>query len=290
MSASTTNATGKKKHAHKSNYYNDIALRLGHRLYGLEHLHYGYFDGKTPKSVEGVPQAQAAYVRNLLKHVPKKGVKRIFDVGCGTGGVAAELIAKGYEVTALAPDPYLIEKTREHTGGKAKTITDLYENVEDEVPPGSMDLVLMSESCQYVKIEEGFEQHRRFLRDGGYLLVADFFRVKQPDERNPSRSGHKLEEFLAAAERHGFRKVAEQDITKYVAPTMDIYQDFITNRIFPVVGGVLEVIQRAAPRTYWLLSRIFGGKARKLQDKYSKQGADLFQEYKRYMILRFEKQ
>jgi len=280
----------RKKHAHKANYYNDIALRLAHQLYGVEHLHYGFFTGKTPKNADAIPEAQAAYVQNLLRYAPKKGVRRVFDVGCGTGGVAAELIAKGYEVTALAPDPYLIEMTEKNTQGKARTLTDLYENVEDEVAPGSMDLILMSESCQYVKIQAGFAQHRRFLRDGGFLLVADFFRVKEADERNPSRSGHKLQEFLDAAEEYGFRKVAEQDITDNVAPTMDIYQDFISNRAFPVVEAVLEIIQRAAPRTYWVLSKIFGKKARKLQDKYSKQGADLFKEYKRYLIMRFEKQ
>src|SRR5690242_20991378 len=30
------------QHKHKKTYYNDIALKLGHKLFGLEHLHYGY--------------------------------------------------------------------------------------------------------------------------------------------------------------------------------------------------------------------------------------------------------
>ncbi len=279
-----------KPHRHKANYYNDIALKLAHQLFGVEHLHYGYFDRKLPATRENLPRAQGAYVQNLLSFLPKKGLKRVFDVGCGTGGVARELVKRKLELVCLAPDPYLIERTRENTGGKARTITDLYENVTDEVGELSMDLILMSESCQYVNIAEGFANHRRFLRPGGHLLVADFFRIKPADARNPSRSGHMLEQYLAAARENGFRLVKEQDITERVAPTMDIYQDFISNKIFPVVEGIFEIVRRAAPRLHRLLGWIFGGKIRAIKSKYEKQGAALFSEYKRYMIYLFQKE
>lgn len=278
----------KKPHAHKANYYNDIALKLASEIFGVEHLHYGYF-AKIKPSVENLPRAQEAYVARLLSYIPKKGVKRIFDVGCGSGGVAAQLVKRGYNVICLAPDPYLIAKTRERTGDRVETITDLYENVEDQVADGAIDLLLMSESCQYIKIEPGFENHRRFIRPGGYILVGDFFRTKPADARNPSKSGHMLAEFLDAAHRNGFKLIKQEDITRAVAPTMDLYQDFISNRVFPVLAAVLEVVRRAAPLVYKALRFFFEKKALKLKDEYERQGADLFKEYKRYMIFLFQR-
>ncbi|MBX7057682.1 MAG: class I SAM-dependent methyltransferase [Leptospirales bacterium] len=277
----------KKKHAHKNNYYNDIALKLASEVFGVEHLHYGYFKG-IQANIENLPRAQDAYLKNLLSFIPRKGVKRIFDVGCGAGGAAAALVKRGYQLVCLAPDPYLIEKTRQRTANKVQTITDLYENVEDEVPGASMDLILMSESCQYVNVDAGFANHRRFLRPGGYLLVADFFRTRPADERNPSKSGHMLGPFLEAAQRSGFQLLRQQDITEAVAPTMDLYQSFITNRIFPVVEALLELLRRALPRTFAVFRFFLGKRASALQSKYQKQGAALFKEYKRYMVFLFQ--
>ncbi|HBS05645.1 MAG TPA: hypothetical protein DEA96_11810 [Leptospiraceae bacterium] len=278
-----------KKHSHKKSYYNDIALRLGHKLFGVEHLHYGYFEkGKKP-TLQTLPSAQDAYVRNLLKYIPA-GVKRVFDVGCGTGGVATQLVKKKFDVTCLAPDPYLIEKTLENTGGKVATITDLYENLDPATAGlAPFDMVLMSESCQYIKVEEGWKQSSAFLKPKGHVLVADFFRIKELDRPGLSKSGHPLEYFLQEAANHGFKLKKKVDITKFVAPTMDLYQETITEKIFPVFEGIFEIVQRRYPFIYKILGWMFGKKIRKLHVKYSNQGSEIFSQYKAYMVLLFQK-
>ncbi|MCB1304125.1 MAG: methyltransferase [Leptospiraceae bacterium] len=278
-----------KKHSHKSSYYNDIALRLSHQLFGVEHLHYGFFEkGKKP-TLQNMPSAQDAYVKNLMKYLPS-GIKRIFDVGCGTGGVATELVKRKYDVTCLAPDPYLIEKTLTNTKNKVKGIVDLYENLDPATSGlGTFDMVLMSESCQYIKINEGWDQNVAFLRPGGYVMVADFFRVRELDRPGLSKSGHPLESYLAAAESHGFVLKKKVDITKFVSPTMDLYQETITQKIFPVFGAIFEIIQRRYPWTYKVLRKLLGKKVAKLHQKYSNQGADVFSHYKAYLILVFQK-
>ena len=275
-----------KKHQHKKTYHNDIALRLGHKLLGMEHLHYGYFKGLKP-SLQTLPKAQEQYVKQLLATIPK-GVKNIFDVGCGTGGVAKELVKKKYNVTCLAPDPFLTDKARENTGGKVDTITDLYENVENS-PQEKLDLVLMSESCQYIKVKEGWEQNAKFLPVGGHVLIADFFKIRPIDVKHVSKSGHNLEDFLKAAEEHGFKLVKKQDITKEVAPTMDIYQDLIFNKVFPVFEAVFEFVQRTAPTIYKILKKVLSKKIDKLHKHYSNQGSGTFTKYKGYFILLFKK-
>lgn len=276
-----------KKHKHKDTYFNDIALRLGHNLLGLEHLHYGYFRKGLKPDWKSLPAAQDAYVKNLISWIPKD-VKKIFDVGCGTGGVAKELVKKKYSLTCLAPDPYLIEKTLENTGRKVKTITDLYENVQDQSPE-SFDLVLMSESCQYIKIQEGWEQNQKYLRNGGYVLVADFFRIREPDRPGISKSGHPLEEYLNEAKKNGFKLLKKEDITSSVAPTMILYQELILEKVFPVVEALFEVVKRKYPKIYKILRYFMGDKILRLKEKYSNQGPDIFKKYKAYYVLLFQK-
>lgn len=276
---------GKQKH--KKSYYNDIALRLGHKLFGVEHLHYGYFDGSLPETLDSIPEAQQAYVDNLISYIPD-GINRIFDVGCGTGGMASELLKRDYEIVCLAPDPYLIEKTAERTEGKvSRLIVDLYENVEDESDE-SFDMILMSESCQYIQVERGWKQNQRLLRKGGYVLIGDFFRIRELDP-GISKSGHPLQEFIEAGNRHGFELIKEVDITEQVAPTMDIYQDMIKNRVFPVAEAIFEFLERKSRFLYWLGKKALGKKIEKLHVKYSNQGADLFKKYKQYTVLLFQK-
>lgn len=277
----------KTNHSHKKSYYNDIALRVGHSVLGIEHLHYGYFGPGLKPELRNLAKAQDAYLKHLLTFIPK-GVKRVFDVGCGTGSVAKELVKRKHELVCLAPDPYLTEQTSQRTGGKVQTITDLYENVTD-MAPGSFDMILMAESCQYIKVQEGWAQNARFLRNGGWVLIADFFKIRDIDRPGISKSGHKLDEFLAAAEAHGFKLVRKVDITKAVAPTMDIFQEMISHKIFPVLDGVREVIERRYPLTYRLLHALFHRKAEMLHQKYSNQGSEIFRTYKGYYVMLFKK-
>ena len=274
---------------HKKNYYKGIALKLASIVAEAKHLHYGYFERGLKPELKNLAAAQDNYLQKLLGFIPKTKVKRILDVGCGTGSVAAELVNRGYEVTCLAPDPYLIQRTREATNDRVATLTMMYENITDELPEQSFDLILMSESCQYIKPPTGWPQHIRFLRPGGYILVADFFRIKTADERNPSRSGQMWDDFLAYAKQHNFTVIKEKDITKFTAPTMDIYQSFINEKAIPSIDLLLELIERAAPWLYRILKPFLKNRLLKLKSRYQKQGGDLFQEYKRYMTVLLQK-
>lgn len=280
--------TAERKFEHKKTYYNDIFLRLLHRLFHVEHLHYGYFGSGIKPQLANMAQAQSAYVKHLLSFLPRQA-RKVFDVGCGTGGVASELVKKGLNVTCIAPDAYMVDMTEKRTQGRAKYFVDLYENVTDQVEAGTFDLILMSESCQYIKPDPGWANHVRLLRPGGWILVADFFKIKQPDERNPSKSGQPLDDFLRRASENGFKVVKKDDITDRVAPTMDIYQDIILNKAFPVVQAIFELVERRFPFVYRTLKRLFGAKIEKIKSKYEKQGSALFREYKRYMIFLLQK-
>lgn len=277
----------RQRHRHKKTYYNDIALRLAEKLLGLKHLHYGYFDEGDQINLSTLPYAQEAYAQQLLGFVPQD-VHRILDVGCGTGGMAQVLVQHGYEVTCIAPDPYLIHKTLENTNGKVTTRTDLYENVQD-LPSEYFDLILMSESCQYVKVKEGWEQNSKYLRPGGYVLVSDFFKLREISRPNISKSGHMLEAYLQAADEQGYLLMTKRDITVRVAPTMDIYNNLIQTKLFPVGEALVEFLYRRYPFLSKSVQLGFGKKISNLREKYSNQSSEVFRQYKGYFILLFQK-
>ncbi len=276
-----------KKYQHIKTYHNDIALKLAHKMFGLEHLHYGYFDSTTPPLLENINKAQNTYVEKLLEVIPNS-VKTILDVGCGTGGVAKKLVDKGYDVTCIAPDPYLVEKTLENTSGKVKTYTDLYENIEDFAPE-SFDLILMSESCQYIKPDPGWEQNKKILKKGGYYLVADFFRIRPIDNPTMSKAGQPLEDFLGRAEKANFKLLKKIDITPNVAPTMDIYQEILNVRLFPLLVAANEYIIRSLPTIHKIFSFFLKKKVSFLVERYKTQNAENWVKYKGYYIFLFQK-
>ena len=192
----------------------DWALRFYSEVLGLEYLHYGLWDGE-PVTVAGLREAQQRYADTLIAMIPQ-GAKRVLDVGCGTGAVAARLRAGGFEVEALSPDPYHQQVVRERHGD----LTFHLSRFEDYSGAGDFDVVLMSESSQYIALDILFEAARR-AAPNGHLLVADYFNFSR-DGGVVTRSGHLLDEFLAAAEGAGYAIDERRDITDAAAPTLDL--------------------------------------------------------------------
>ena len=276
---------------YKKSYYNDIALALAKRIFDVEHLHFGYFDQDTHPTIENLPQAQENYASHLLDYIPD-GVHCIFDVGCGVGGVADSLLKKGFEVTCMAPDPFLIEETKKRTRNQVTTITLKYEDLSDafcKEKEASFDLILMSESCQYIDVKKGWALNKHFLGHNGYVLVADFFQIKEIDRDFISKSGHKLDSYLHCAQQNGFKLITQKDITANVIGTMKLYSNIIDQYGFPIVEALGRVLERRFPFFYKILLFIFRKKLYKLKQKYSHQDAETFQKYKAYFVLLFQK-
>ncbi len=271
----------------KKNYFNDVALRLGHKLFGLEYLHYGYFELGDEVSMQFLPQAQEKYVDRVLSFIPED-VHTVFDVGCGVGGVAQRLLGRSKSVVCLDPDPFMVEKTKQRTNDLVTAYNDFYENIENH-EKDSVDLLLMSESCQYIDPERGWFLHHKHVRPGGYVLIADFFKLKKIDKPYLSKSGHDFHAFVEIAQKYGFSLLKKEDITQQVAPTMDLYQSLIFEKIFPILEALFDAFQRRFPKVYSLLRFFLKKKVLFLQEKYSHQGAREFSEYKGYYVLLFQK-
>ena len=268
-------------------YYNDIALRLIHRLFGLKHFHYGYFRKNQEVSLDFLPRAQIEFKDQIIRHFPGD-VKKVLDVGCGTGETAKSLLNFDFEVVCVDPDPYLIKKTLETTNHGVRALTGNYENMND-FGGEFFDLILMSESCQYIPPDLGWIQHKKLLQKGGYVVIADFFKMKEVDKPYLSKSGHNFKEFLDLSEKNGFSLIKKTDITKNVSPTMDIYQDIIRTKVFPCFEAFFEIVYRRFPKLYKLLRFFLRKKIDFLHLKYSHQDSKTFSQYKSYFILVFKK-
>lgn len=277
----------KANHKHKKTYYNDLALKLGDQILGIKYLHYGYFENVENISLESLRHAQEVYTEKLLSKIPP-GVKTILDVGCGTGEIARKLVEMGYDVVCVAPDPYLIERTLAHTDNGVTTYTDLYENLT-ELEPESVDLILMSESCQYIKPDPGWDQNKRILKPGGYLLVCDFFKIREIDDPHMSKSGQPYENFKERAKIANFELLLEEDITEKVAPTMTLTQNLVNEKLFPVGEVLFEFIKRRYPYIYKIGKYLLSARLEKLKNKYSALGAEKFCKYKKYITFLYQK-
>ncbi len=225
----------------------DIGLRFLHEVMGLEGLSYGLWDG-DPQTLEGMKTAQRRYAETLCDLVPE-GVRRILDVGCGTGETARLLTERGFEVEGLSPDPYLGEVFVARTGLPFHLIR--YERFHPDRP---FDLVVMSESAQYIMLDQLF---RWVMREspGAHLLISDYFTVEAA-EGPMGRSGHPLDEFEDEARLWAFNELHRKDITDAVAPTLDLSKLWLDRFVTPTAELVEETLERRS-RLLMGIGRLF---------------------------------
>jgi MPBQ/MSBQ methyltransferase len=251
-----------------------------------DYLHLGCWNPGEELTMENFLRAQERYITHLISFIPQ-GVKTILDVGCGVGGNAIRLRKDGYAVEALSPDPsqreMFIEKTRD---GIPFHLT----RFEDFEARTKYDLVLMSESVQYIKVREGFEKCRQCLKEGGFLLTADYYLKKPlPTENVLSESGHVEEEYLKAAGEHGFQVIRSEDITPHVAPTLDFGRLIYDSYAKPTIDLIHDALKTRLPILY-KVGRFFVGKRITDLFKYEQLiDSGLFVEHKRYMVYLFQR-
>ena len=272
---------GAKKGTYKGQVKGKTALRIYHEILGLEDLHFGLFSEDDPLTMEGLKTAQKNYTDALCEFVPKD-VTRVLDAGCGAGSVSLALSQRGYQVEGLSPDRYQQKIYTQRTG--LPFHLNWFEKFTPEKP---YDLVVMSESSQYIPLDQLFPAITRVCPTGPVVL-ADFF-VTQLDAGELSIRGHKLNEFKTQAEKAGFRLTKERDITDGTARTLDLAKHWIDRYAVPSLrlinenyGSKHPVLFRAAR---WLLRN------RRVEWDKTLQQVDSarFRQAKRYLIMRLER-
>ena len=132
----------------------EIGSICGKYFLKLDHLHYGYWAEDLQVDITNVHIAQEDYTNFLISHIPKSA-NTILDVGCGTGHIARKLSIMGHKVDCVSPSHFLAGKARELLGNSSHVFECSYEQLRTE---NRYDMVLFSESFQYIDIEEGIRR------------------------------------------------------------------------------------------------------------------------------------
>jgi SAM-dependent methyltransferase len=87
----------------------ELGLVLTQQILGVDDLHYGLWDDELELKLANLGIAQQRYTDNMINAMPsaQSGPVRVFDIGCGTGHVLAQLLSRGYEADGLVPAPSL---------------------------------------------------------------------------------------------------------------------------------------------------------------------------------------
>ena len=265
----------------------ELGLILGVHLLKTSHLHYGLWSPDLPLRLSHLPQAQEAYCRFLIDHIPA-GVRRVLDVGSGTGGLALSLRDAGYAVECLSPSVALNDFARERLGAGVP-VHDT--TLEDFQPAQPVELVVFSESFQYVKPAVALARAHQALVPGGHVLICDFFSRDTPD-RGPLGGGHKLSAVLPQLEPAGFRLITDEDITDRLAPNLDLIDQIMQEQAKPMWQALGTFMRTNYPRIAALGARLFRKKLEKLHGKYfsgERNGAN-FAKYKSYRLMLLQRQ
>lgn len=258
-------------------------LNLFNFFLGTRDLHYGLWQDDLEVCIQNLPEAQRRYSDFLIDHIPE-GVKRILDVGCGAGGLARELLARGYQVEGVSPSPLLSEAAQQQAGEGFKIHQGRFEDI-GFAPDDKFDLVLFSESFQYISLDSVFDNAMRRLNPGGHILICDFFKTGAPG-RSVIGGGHPIDRFMKALEKSGMEVLVDKDITPETAPNLDIVNQMGRDLFYPTFKLIGYAFDSNHPWLAKLIRWKYQKKIKKINRKYlsGERNADNFAKYKVYRL------
>jgi SAM-dependent methyltransferase len=277
----------------------ELGLVLAQQLLDVQDLHFGLWDPALPVSMANFGLAQQRYTDLLLEHLQElladRTAAQILDIGCGTGHMLEQLVASGYAADAVNPSHYLNRQVKARFSRLAGASPALFESTFEGMPhancQGRYDLLLCSESFQYIPMPAFFEKAPGLLRSGGYVVICDFFKTDaHGDGAEGDRSfsgGHLLGQFYGLLRDSPFRKLLDEDLTPRISPNIDLLDEWLMQRLAPAAASVDRYLHDQYPRSRKVLKWLARRKLAKLKYKYlsGHRNADMFRKYKTYRLL-----
>ena len=264
----------------------DIGLAFSKHFYKTDYLHYGYWPEDLNVEPANVFQAQENYANYILKYIPDK-VNSILDVGCGSGKFAEKLIEMGYVVDCVSPSSNL----NKHAHNRLRNRSEIFETrFEDLLTQKCYDLILCSESFQYLLLEKAISKIKKLSNKEGYLLICDFFK-RDVLGKSPVSGGHGISRFFKYMDDQPFTKLIDIDITKETAPSLDIMRDLIEEVIVPTWDSISYYMRKNYPLFSKIFSFVFRKKIAQAHRKYlsGSTSSKEFANFKTYRLLLYQK-
>lgn len=242
-------------------------------VFGHGYAHYGYFPDGLPEvlSLQALGTAQHAYFEKLLetiRAVPGE-VRRILDVGSGTGANARNLIGAGFEVACVSPSAQMNEMARAKLP-EGTEVTDA--RFEDFATSCRFDLCMFAESFHYVELEPALAQAARYAEKG--VVIFDYFRRGgvEADRSDATRGTHAS--FLEAVARQGqFEVLHDEDVTDAITPTFVIYEYLKNEKVAPFLERFRATLRQDHPLRARVLEMLLGRSLDKLTRKTGRSAA-----------------
>ena len=263
-------------------------LNLFHFFLGSRDLHYGLWRDDLEVCVQNFPEAQKRYSDFLISHIPD-GVKRVLDVGCGAGGVATELLAHGYHVEGVSPSTLLSEAAQQQAGADFKIHQGRFEDMSFDKDE-KFDLVMFSESFQYITLDTVLRDAQKRLNPGGHVLICDFFKTNASG-RSVIGGGHPIDKFRAALQASGMELLEDKDITRETAPNIDLVDQMGRELLLPTFKLIDYAFSSNHPWLAKILHWKYQKRIRKIQRKYTsgERNGENFARFKVYRLLLLRK-
>lgn len=260
---------------------NDRALRFYHEVLGLEHLHYGIWNDDDELTIANLKLAQKRYEDLLADNIPSD-VQNTLEAGCGTGAMWTRMLDMGLNAEALSPDVNQMEML-------TKKISAPFHfcRFEDFEPEKQYDMVLMSESCQYIPLDQIFDTVKQSLRSKGYWMICDYF-IRDNAEGVMAKSGHNFNKFMQMAKENGFELLKERDITKEATRTLD-FSKVLVNKGRTGFDIVTEKFRNDHPLVTKFVGWLLRKKIRKLDEGQELLNGEKFMASKIYIFLLFQR-
>lgn len=254
----------------------ELGLLLARQLFNLDDLHFGMWDEGLEVRLSNIPLAQQRFSDYLIDKIPslgEGGSLRVLDVGCGTGQLLCRLLERGHRADGVSPSHTLNRVILERLKGMAtvghepRLFPCRFEDLDTSSLTGLYDVVLFSESFQFIKIHRALEKLGDLLKPNGLVLICDTFSLTGP-QQDPIRSGHGLEKFFRLIDGSPFMQVADEDITQRVSPTIALLEDVMQNRVKPALDSTHHYLRGKHPVVTRLAKALWGRRFRRACDRH----------------------
>lgn len=275
----------------------ELGLVLAQQILGVDDLHYGLWDDDLELKLTNLGMAQQRYTDYLIAALPspQPGPVRVLDIGCGTGHVLGQLLARGYLADGLVPSASLAKLVRtqqaEHSDKQSRLFECRFENLPVDELAQTYDVALFSESFQYISMDASFGLLQKILKPGGKVVICDFFKTEHHGDGGPGDGsfggGHSMAEFYRKVKESRFELIRDEDITTRVSPNLQLVNDLLRNTIKPVGVTLNKYLSDNYPKLSWIAQKLLRKKLDRMNYKYFEghRSKKTFERYKTYHLI-----